>query len=365
VIHNTDPNAKCIDGSAPSVYFHQGTEKNKFLIYFIGGGYCMGNSISEVLESCYKRSKTDFGSSKNLPDTYQGQGYLSTDPEANKFASWTKVIVNYCDGAFHASATKTPYRYKDAELYFHGADITRSHFKWLMLNYDFASAEKVLLTGSSAGGSASWLWSTYVNSLLTNPMALSVVADSTTMMNVPTVSGDFKLLTQTENLFKITNVDEKTPLTTCNRFKAGEEYKCISLEFAWTSLTARILLISSQYDSWFIYNGTEINCVIDGKEGKTLANCSSSEIANIENNRKALLNFFGLFGQLSRNSIWAISCSNHMYTQYDKFYDSPNQKVPGQTGDTIRAAVERFVLNGERVALVDNVAWPGNAACAY
>lgn len=30
----------------------------------------MGNSLSEVLESCYKRSKTDFGSSKNLPETY-------------------------------------------------------------------------------------------------------------------------------------------------------------------------------------------------------------------------------------------------------------------------------------------------------
>lgn len=34
VIHNTDPNAKCLDGSDPAVYFHQGREKNKFLIYF-------------------------------------------------------------------------------------------------------------------------------------------------------------------------------------------------------------------------------------------------------------------------------------------------------------------------------------------
>ena len=67
VIHNTDPNAKCLDGSSPAVYLHQGEEKDKFLIYFQGGGYCQGTSLSEVLDSCYQRSKTQLGSSKDLP----------------------------------------------------------------------------------------------------------------------------------------------------------------------------------------------------------------------------------------------------------------------------------------------------------
>lgn len=196
VIHNTDANAKCLDGSSPAVYLHQGSDKNKLLIYFVGGGYCMGNSLSEVLESCYKRSKTDLGSSRSLPETYQGQGILSTDPATSKFASWTKVIINYCDGAFHSSATKQTYRYKDAELYFRGSDITRSHLKWLTNNYDLPSAQKVLLAGSSAGGSAAWLWSTYVSGLMSNPMGLSVVADSSVFMNLPTVSGEMKLETQ-------------------------------------------------------------------------------------------------------------------------------------------------------------------------
>lgn len=145
-------------------------------------------------------------------------------------------------------------------------------------------------------------------------MGLSVVADSSVFLNLPTVSGDFKLETQTQILYKVSNVDEKTPLNTCNRFKAGEEYRCLSLEYAWTSLIVRLLLINSQYDSWFIYNGTEIACLTDGTTGKTLKECSSSDKANIENNRKPLLNFFNLFSQLSRNSVWAISCSGHMYT---------------------------------------------------
>jgi hypothetical protein len=40
IVHNTDPKAKCLDGSSPALYFHQGEEKNKILIYFQGGGYC-------------------------------------------------------------------------------------------------------------------------------------------------------------------------------------------------------------------------------------------------------------------------------------------------------------------------------------
>lgn len=54
-----------------------------------------------------------------------------------------------------------------------------------------------------------------------------------------------------------------------------------------------------------------------------------------------------------------------MYAQFDTLYDSTNLKVPGQSGETIRTAVERFVLDGERVSSVDGVAWPNNAACAY
>lgn len=34
LIKNTDPAAKCLDGSTPALYFHAGTESDKFLIYF-------------------------------------------------------------------------------------------------------------------------------------------------------------------------------------------------------------------------------------------------------------------------------------------------------------------------------------------
>lgn len=88
-------------------------------------------------------------------------------------------------------------------------------------------------------------------------------------------------------------------------------------------------------------------------------------MAFIEKTRQSLLDFIEMWGKSTKNSVWTISCSTHMYLQYDNFYDSPNQKIPGDTGLTLREAVEKFVFDGERIFIVDSVAWPGNKRCAY
>ena len=84
IIHQFDPQAKCLDGSPPALYLHEGGDFTKFVIFFIGGGHCQGENIAQVLESCYARSKTPLGSSKMLPDLLLSEGgYLSTDPSIN------------------------------------------------------------------------------------------------------------------------------------------------------------------------------------------------------------------------------------------------------------------------------------------
>ena len=50
IVHTTDPDAKCLDGSPPALYVHQGTETNKFVIFLEGGGFCQGESQAAVLE---------------------------------------------------------------------------------------------------------------------------------------------------------------------------------------------------------------------------------------------------------------------------------------------------------------------------
>lgn len=49
VIHNTDPNAKCLDGTSPALYIHEGGETSKFVIFFNGGGCCGAADLQSVL----------------------------------------------------------------------------------------------------------------------------------------------------------------------------------------------------------------------------------------------------------------------------------------------------------------------------
>lgn len=75
------------------------------MIFFMASGICQGLTPNETLESCYKRSLTQEGSSKLWNDTmFFPLGYLSSDRETNKFANWTQVLFGYCDGALHQSA---------------------------------------------------------------------------------------------------------------------------------------------------------------------------------------------------------------------------------------------------------------------
>jgi hypothetical protein len=40
VIHNYDPEAKCLDGSPGLLYVHEGGDIKNFLIFLNGGGLC-------------------------------------------------------------------------------------------------------------------------------------------------------------------------------------------------------------------------------------------------------------------------------------------------------------------------------------
>jgi len=42
--HNTDPEAKCTDGSSPILYLHEGGDTKNILFFFMGGGSNAGKN---------------------------------------------------------------------------------------------------------------------------------------------------------------------------------------------------------------------------------------------------------------------------------------------------------------------------------
>ena len=48
VLHSQERGAACLDGSPAGFYIHEGSNenKNKFLLYFNGGGFCGGSTLA-------------------------------------------------------------------------------------------------------------------------------------------------------------------------------------------------------------------------------------------------------------------------------------------------------------------------------
>ena len=67
VEHNTDPEAKCLDGSPAMIYVHEGGLKDHIMLFFLGGGICSDVTMAGTLENCYLRSKEFLGTSKLWP----------------------------------------------------------------------------------------------------------------------------------------------------------------------------------------------------------------------------------------------------------------------------------------------------------
>ena len=65
------------------------------------------------------------------------------------------------------------------------------------------------------------------------------------------------------------------------------------------------------------------------------------------------------------HNVWSISCSWHAVSFFDKFYESPLQKVPETTGMTMQEAIYQYVFAKNKVLQIDLAPWPENAACAY
>lgn len=129
LLNSTSPGV-CLDGSPAGHFVSEGTgaNKSKFLLYFEGGLVCSGTDLSSTLESCYKKTETNQGSSNDLPDSFDGKlaGIVSGDATINPtFYDWTRIIFLYCDGSMHQGHKSQPVSYKGADLYFRGQNITQ------------------------------------------------------------------------------------------------------------------------------------------------------------------------------------------------------------------------------------------------
>ena len=81
------------------------------------------------------------------------------------FYNWNKVFVKYCDGNIFQGYHEEPFIYNNTKIYVRGEKNVKEMLDYMIDNYSLSSASNVVVSGSSAGGIGSLMWSKYIHSL--------------------------------------------------------------------------------------------------------------------------------------------------------------------------------------------------------
>lgn len=153
------PGTRCMNGQPAGFAVSKNPDSANVMIYLEGGGACFSDSC-------------DF-TAFNIPFLPPSDGIFSRSNSSNPVADWTMIYVPYCTGDIHAG---------DAEKQLGGqlrqfrgySNITKYLEQWV----PSFPAERVLLTGISAGGFGAALNSTQVADAYGEGVELTVIDDS-------------------------------------------------------------------------------------------------------------------------------------------------------------------------------------------
>lgn len=368
VKHSVDTGARCLDGSSAALYYSlgSGVNQNQFLIFFEGGGLCTGANLSSTLDSCYKRSQSDLGSSNKYPASrdLSNYGVLSGNSAANPvFFDWTRVFVPYCDGSEHMGTRQIPISYKGLDLYFRGTNNTIAHLNYLNATFGLFSSDQIVVTGISAGGMATYYWANYVYDNSINKQVVAIPDSGLFLVEYVNSFGS-SLSEYIINLFKLMDNDVDLPMPECKTAFPDDPMQCYSANNIAKFIKPPIFIIESQYDMWSIKNILWLTCV-GSKTVGTMTNCSQSDINSVELYRTQLLSAIREFSLKKSFGVWAPSCIQHGFIGSSSL-TSPSYKIPTNTGTTIADALKKFLANpesGDHI-YIDTDGWPSNKGCS-
>ncbi|KAF3321210.1 protein notum isoform X3 [Carex littledalei] len=179
----THAGAMCLDGSPPAYHFHSGTGDgaHNWLLQFEGGGWC--NDV----KSCEDRASTRRGSTQYMSRYEVFSGILSNDSAMNPadFYNWNRVKLRYCDGASFAGDSE----YRTPTIYFRGQKIWNAIIDDLVLK-GLNHAEKVLLSGCSAGGLAVFHHCDQLAQLLPEVKSIKCLSDAGFFVDLTDITGN-------------------------------------------------------------------------------------------------------------------------------------------------------------------------------
>lgn len=108
----------------------------------------------------------------------------------------------------------------------------RESFKNILKNSQLMNAETVMITGSSAGGLATYNWANYVRDMMPAKAKVVAVPDSGFFLDFPNLqTKNFRYRNWFKNFMTFSNAEENPVHWECVRDNPQEKWKCMLPEY--------------------------------------------------------------------------------------------------------------------------------------
>lgn len=312
-------NAKCLDGSNYKFLYSPGfgSGKDKFMIYWQAASFCGAEGI-DILESCYLRFSTNFGSSNNIGDNgtiYDFEipmGYFSSSEEYNQlFYNYNKILLLYCDGSVHQGYLEEPILVNDVELYFRGFQNTNETLNYAKANLGLFNATEIIFSGTSSGGFAAIFWASHLQKgyFPDNIRLLSIIDASMMLDTYNNYYGCHLFRYYLQKLSNLTNSSNCSLFQNCQYNNPDEISKCLMPQYSFENLNIPTFIMNDQYDYSQLTSLNTIECIANGGP----YSCNTTEREMITDLREIFLTY--LFSKMIPEKphwgFWIRSCFEH------------------------------------------------------
>lgn len=365
--------ARCLDGSNYKFLYSAGSGSgaHKFLFNWIGGAFC-GVDGYDTLESCYYRSKGPLGSSKTwgenntIVQETESLGYFSSNKETNpSFWDWNKVMIKYCDGSNHQGYTKDGYLFNNTKIWFRGFNNTFSTFEHLKNRFNLFEAKEIVVSGGSAGGQATYIWSSYLQDYFPKSIKFMSIPDAGLFLDVYNEgSGCYLYRYLNQKIANLTNSINLELFRRC-KYKGEEFWKCLMAEYIWNDIETPVFVVNSQDDSEAMRTQFGIACA------KTPEKCNKEDKDKIADFRQKFLNI-ALSMKINKKNwgFWLRTCFNHVYQSTEAWYGEKYNVFNWKKAKSysLKYALNYWYNNGllrttDEATFIDLLSWEENPFC--
>ncbi|CAO2821815.1 unnamed protein product [Amaranthus hypochondriacus] len=349
--------AYCLDGSLPAYHLSRGfgSGTRNWILHFEGGGWC--NDV----ESCLERTITRRGSSHYMTKTDNLTGILSNTKDQNPdFYNWNRVKLKYCDGASFAGNSK--FDNGTSLLYFRGQKIWQAILQDL-LPKGLAHAQKILLSGCSAGGLAVFLHCDNLSSFLPSNVTVKCLSDAGFFLDEPDIAMNRTIRTVYNEVVSLQGVEQYLDQKCID--SVDDPKLCFFPQYVLNFIRTPLFILNSAYDSWQFHN---ILVPFSGGVAKpwspckfNLTKCTDSQIQTLQDFRQEMVETLSPFyKQTKTGGVFINSCFAHCQSEKQDTWFQPDSPI--LNGKTVAEAVGDWYFERNVTMLID-CPYPCDKSC--